>query len=402
MAEQLLSGLKVVECGNLVSAPYLGKLLADLGAEVVKVEEPGGDTARGRGPFPGDTPHPEKSGLFLYLNANKLGATLNLRTPQGRGLLQSLCSQADLLIHNYRPPEMAGLGLDFDTLRRTNPGLIMTTISYFGCTGPYRDYHAFELTASNAGGWAFISPGASDYADLPPLKAFGHQADFQGGVHAAVASLGAYYHRLLSGQGQHVDVSIQECIAAILEMNFTHYTYAGNETSRLGRRSIFPWCMLDCQDGKLFVINVEEDQWQRLVELMGNPEWAALEIFEDRVQRGVNYDALFPLLQEWAANWKVADLYKAGQERRICMAPVNTMADLFASEHLKAREFFTTVSHQVAGTLDYPGAPFKVSEGGVETPRPAPLLGEHNEAVYCGKLGLSGDELADLKRKGII
>ncbi len=113
MAEQLLTGLKVVECGNLVSAPYLGKLLADLGAEVIKVEEPGGDLSRKRGPFPGDTPHPEKSGLFLYLNTNKRGVTLNLRTPKGQALLQSLCAQADLLIHNYHPSEMASMGLDF-------------------------------------------------------------------------------------------------------------------------------------------------------------------------------------------------------------------------------------------------------------------------------------------------
>lgn len=400
-AEQLLSGLKVVECGNLVSAAYVGKLLADLGAEVIKVEEPGGDLARTRGPFPGDTPHPEKSGLFLYLNTNKLGVTLNLREPKGHALLQSLCAQADILVHNYRPAEMASLGLAFERLQQANRGLIMTTISYFGLTGPYRDYHAYELTGSNAGGWAFISPGASDYPELPPLKAFGHQADFQGGVHAAVATLGAYYHKGLSGEGQHVDVSSQECIAAILEMNFMHYTYGKKETSRLGRRSIFPWCMLDCQDGKIFVINVEEDQWQRLVELMGNPEWALLDIFKDRVTRGQNYDALFPFLQEWAAHWKVADLYKAAQERRICFAPVNAMADLFASTHLRAREFFTQVSHQVAGTLTYPGAPFKVSEAGWAIHRPAPLLGQHNAEVY-GKLGLSQTERESLQQQGVI
>jgi crotonobetainyl-CoA:carnitine CoA-transferase CaiB-like acyl-CoA transferase len=401
MAEQLLSGLRVVECGNLVSAPYLGKLLADFGAEVIKIEEPAGDLARKRGPFPGDTPHPEKSGLFLYLNTNKLGVTLNLRDPKGQALLQSLCAQADILIHNYQPKDMANLGLDFDRLHRVNPGLIMTTISYFGCSGPYRGYNAYELTGTNAGGWAFLSPGASDYPELPPLKAFGHQADFQGAVHGGVATLGAYYHKCLTGEGQHVDVSIQECIAAILEMNFIHYTYGNKETSRLGRRSIFPWCMLDCQDGKIFLINVEEDQWQRLVELMGNPEWAALEIFTDRVTRGQNYDALFPFLQEWAANWKVLDLYRAGQERRICFAPVNTMADLFASAHLKAREFFTQISHQVAGTLTYAGAPFKVSEGGWAIHRPAPTLGQHNAEVY-GRLGISRAELEDLRRQGVI
>lgn len=401
MAEQLLSGLRVIECGQMVSAPYLGKLLADFGAEVIKVEEPQGDPARRRGPFPGDIPHPEKSGLFLYLNANKLGVTLNLRHPQGQTLLYGLCAQADILIHNYRPAEMLSLGLDFTRLQRINPGLIMTTISYFGCTGPYRDYHAYELTGTNAGGWAFLSPGASDHPELPPLKAFGHQADFQGGVHAAVATLGAYYHRCLTGEGQHVDVSIQECIAAILEMNFIHYTYGGRETSRLGRRSIFPWCMLDCQDGKIFLICVEEDQWQRLVELMGNPEWASWEIFQDRVTRGQNSDALFPFLQEWAAQWKVMDLYRAGQERRICFAPVNTMADLFASAHLHAREFFVTMSHQVAGTLTYPGAPFKVSEAGWAIHRPAPLLGQHNAEIY-GRIGVSTAELERLRQRGVV
>ena len=401
MAEQLLTGLKVVECGNLVSAPYLGKLFADLGAEVIKVEEPGGDLARKRGPFPGDTPHAEKSGLFLYLNANKQGVTLNLHTPRGHALLQSLCAQADVVIHNYRPSEMTEVGLEFDKLHYSNPGLVMTTISYFGLTGPHKDYNAYEITGTNAGGWAFISPGASDYPELPPLKAFGHQADFQGGVHAAVATLGAYYHKLLTGEGQHVDVSIQECLAAILEMNFMHWTYAGKETSRLGRRSIYPWCMLDCNDGKVFVVNVEEDQWQRMVELMDNPEWATLDIFKDRVTRGQNYDALYPFLQEWAANWTVNDLYRAGQERRICFAPVNTMADLFASEHLKAREFFVQISHQLAGTLTYPGAPFKPSEGGYAIHRPAPLLGQHNNEVYT-KIGLSQTEIEELKKQQII
>ena len=199
MAEQLLSGIKVVECGNMVSAAYAGKLLADFGADVVKVEEPQGDSARQRGPFPGDTPHAEKSGLFLYLNANKQGVTLNLRAAKGQAVLQSLCAQADILLHNYSPRDMAGLGLDYAKLSQINPGLIMTSISYFGQTGPHRDYNAYDLTASNAGGWACISPGASDYPDLPPLKAFGHQTDFQGGVHAGVATLGAYYHKCITG-----------------------------------------------------------------------------------------------------------------------------------------------------------------------------------------------------------
>ena len=404
MADRLLTGLKVVECGNLVSAPYLGKLFADLGAEVIKVEEPGGggDAARDQGPFPAGAAHKEKSGLFLYLNTNKLGVTLNLRSPKGRALLQSLTAQADVLVHNFAPSLMPELGLDFDKLSRANPRLVMTTISYFGLTGPYRDYRGTELVATNAGGWAFLSPGASDHPELPPLKAFGHQANFQGAVHAGVATLGAYYHARLTGQGQHVDVSVQECVAGMLEMNFTHYTYGNKETSRLGRRTIYPWCMLECQDGRILVICVEEDQWQRLVELMGNPDWASLEIFKDRVARGQNYDALFPFLQEWAASWKVQDLYREAQNRRICFAPVNAMADLMASEHLKAREFFVELGHKVAGKLVYPGAPFKTTEPGWALERAAPLLGEHNEEVFGKRLGLSAAEREELGNEGVI
>ena len=401
MSEQLLSGIRVVECGNMVSAAYCGKLLADFGADVVKVEERSGDSSRKRGPFPGDTPHDEKSGLFLYLNTNKRGVTLDATQPTGEALLQSLCAGADILVHNYGPGEMSRFGLDFERLANTNSGLIMTSISYFGQTGPHSGYSAYDLTASNAGGWASISPGASDYPELPPLRAFGQQTEFQAGVHSAVATLGAYYHKCITGEGQHVDVSIQECVAAILEMNFMHYTYGGVETSRLGRRSIYPWCMLDCKDGKLFVICVEEDQWKRFVELMEEPEWANLEIFEDRVLRGQNYDALVPFLQEFASNWTVADLYKAGQQRRICMAPVNQMEDLLASEHLKARNFFTKISHEVAGSLEYPGAPFKVENGGFAIHRAAPRLGEHNREVY-GEIGLSGDEMDALIAQGII
>ena len=198
-----------------------------------------------------------------------------------------------------------------------------------------------------------------------------------------------------------MDVSIQECIAAILEMNFMHYTYSGLETSRLGRRSIYPWCMLDCKDGKLFVICVEEDQWQRFVDLMGNPEWATLEIFEDRVVRGQNYDALMPFLQEFAAEWTVADLYKAGQDGAFVWPQSIPWLILMSSEHLKAREFFTEISHQVAGTLQYPGAPFKVDDVGYAVRLSAPQLGEHNNEVYA-QIGLSQAEIDDLKQGGII
>ncbi|MGH7837518.1 MAG: CaiB/BaiF CoA transferase family protein, partial [Candidatus Binataceae bacterium] len=311
------SAIKVVECGEGISAAFGAKMLADIGAEVVKVEAPAGDLARRRGPFPNDVPDPEKSGLFIYLNANKRGVVADLNRAEGRDLLAKLLERADVLIHNVAPGARAAHGLEGAALSAKYPKLIVAGISMFGDSGPYANYKGYELTAANASGWANLSPGASPYPDLPPLKAFGSQCDFQAGAHAAITILAANFHRLTSGKGQVIDVSEQECVAAMLEMNLVHYTYAGRETSRLGARVIGPWFIADAADGKIFVLAVEEDQWKRLVELMGNPEWASDDLFKDRISRGQNMDALKALMSEWIAGWKVQDLYQTAQNARV-------------------------------------------------------------------------------------
>ena len=195
-----LHGIRVVECGHMVAAAYAGKLMADLGAEVIKVEEPSGDLARQRGPYPGHTPHPEKSGLFLYLNANKRGVTLNLEMAKGQELFQRLVKDADAVVHNYHPTRISSLGLEYEALAQHNPSLVMTSISPFGQTGPHREYTAHDLTMWSAGGIVFLG-GAGGRPDLPPLKAAGQQAGFQAGVNAGIASLAALYARLRSGAG---------------------------------------------------------------------------------------------------------------------------------------------------------------------------------------------------------
>ena len=196
---QGLAGVKVLELGHMVSAAYATKLMADLGAEVIKVEEPAGDRARQRGPFPGGIVDPEKSGLFLYLNTNKRSITLDLR--QDPNTLSSLVAWADLLIHNYPPAQMAELRIHYSTFREVNPRLVMCSITPFGLTGPHKDYKAYELTLAHGGGWAWLSPGGSARADLPPLKAAGQQADFQGSLAAATAALAAYPGHCKLAQG---------------------------------------------------------------------------------------------------------------------------------------------------------------------------------------------------------
>ncbi|MGB6090277.1 MAG: CoA transferase, partial [Candidatus Binataceae bacterium] len=189
-----LSDLKIVEVGELVSAPYCSKMLADMGAEVIKLERPGaGDRARTRGPFPKDEAHPEKSGLFLYLNTNKKGITLDIAKPEGMRILEQLAAGADVLIHNIAPPEMDRVGLTWDRMRRVNPNLVMTSIVPFGLSGPYRNFRAEDLTVWAAGGVCVLNGGGPEHADLPPLKTFGSQAGYQGGAHAAAATMGAVF-----------------------------------------------------------------------------------------------------------------------------------------------------------------------------------------------------------------
>jgi crotonobetainyl-CoA:carnitine CoA-transferase CaiB-like acyl-CoA transferase len=379
---QGLEGVKVLELGHMVSAAYATKLMADLGADVIKVEEPHGDHARVRGPFPGGVVDAEKSGLFLSLNTNKRGATLNF--PRQKEELARLVSWADILVHNYPPARMAELGIDYEVFRRINPSLVMCSVTPFGLTGPYKDYRAYELNLTNGGGWAWLSPGASDRPDLPPLKAFGQQADFQGALAAATVTLAAYYRALETGTGEHIDLSVQSYIASFLEQNFIYYTYIGRVASRLGRRQLYPWGIFQCRDGLIFLLCVEEDQWQRLVELMGNPEWASWEIFQDQLNRSKNYDALRIYLEEWLQEWNVEDLWRTGQARRICLAPVFTMAEMAKQEQLRARNFFVEVTHPRTGTLTHLGPPYRLHEPWWKIRRPAPLLGQHDEEIKAG------------------
>ncbi len=270
-----LSDLKIVEVGEMVSAPYASKLLADMGAEVIKIERPGaGDRARSRGPFPGGISHPEKSGLFLYLNTNKLGITVDLAQREGFEIFEKLLAGADLLIHNVAPPDMDRTGLSYERLRKVNPSLIMTSVLPYGLSGPKRDWRAENLNLWCAGGVCYLNGGGPQSGDLPPLKTFGDQAGYQGAVHAAAAAMGAVIARLRDRDGQHIEVSVQESVAAEMEMVFEYWPYIKMIGSRLGQKPLQPVEIFECKDGYIYVCCIEEHQWRAFVDLMGNPEWA--------------------------------------------------------------------------------------------------------------------------------
>ncbi|HLZ71994.1 MAG TPA: CoA transferase [Dehalococcoidia bacterium] len=358
-----LAGLRVVEAGSGVSAAYAAKLLADLGAEAVKVEPPDGDETRRRGPFPrGLEGNPEASGLFLYLNAGKRLVTLDLAADAGHAALHDTLAGADVFIHNFSVEEIERLGLRYDALAARFPRLVVTSITPFGLSGPHARWQGANLTVVSAGGWASITPGNSPLTDEPPLAAFGQQAEFQAAVHAAVASLGALHARRRDGRGQLVEVSGQECIAAALELALVTYTYTGRVASRLGIRTSAPMGIMRCKDGLIFVMTTDPHQWDALVHVMGDPEWASWEIFGDRFKRGEHHDALTPLIEEWLQERTVQEVFDLAAQARLPFAPVSTIADIVHSPHLQERGYFVTLRDPVAGAITIPGAPYLLSE----------------------------------------
>ena len=395
MAQGLLPGVRVLELGGQVSASWCGKILALMGAEVIKVEPPAGDAARRTGPFPGDLPHAEKSGLFLALNLNKYGITLDLTLPDDRQRLRDLAPTADIVIQDLPHGGRAGAGLDGEALRQDNPGLILTSISPFGRWGPYGHFKASDLVLFHMSGQApgLLGPVADGDAQ-PPIRAGGHQAEFVAGLAAATATLMALYRRRLTGTGCHVEVSAFEAMVTQLISALANCAFDKPPPSRVvpdstASESVAPVVsvggVLPCRDGYVAISPREEAQWARWVELMGHPAWAAEPRFQSRAGRERHFRELWELVGQWTRSHAKHDVARWGQERRIPCFPVNTVRDLLNDAHLRCRQFFCAIEHPVAGRLAYPGVPYRFSHLTLPlTARPAPRLGEHN-ARFLGQ-----------------
>ncbi|MBL7176411.1 MAG: CoA transferase [Desulfobacteraceae bacterium] len=403
MPDEALSDLKVLEFGNLASAPYCSKLMADLGAEVIKIEKPGqGDKARSREPFAGNTPGMEKSGLFAYLNTNKFSLTLNPDTTMGKTIFKELIKGVDILVENQAPRVMEELGLTYDILEKINPQLIMTSITPFGQTGPHRDYKACELIRYNACGYGMISTACIEEPVPAPVKGGGVQTAFGAGQAAAVATMCAFHARDQIGAGQHIDLSIQELMAGQYESAIEHWTFDENEMGGVMDPVIQPICPLECKDGWIFLMCVEDYQYDRFVEVMGNPEWTKDELFKDRFSRAEYMDALVPLLTEWTMQYNKDEVFKMCQAARVPAAPCYNSKEILNSEQLTARNYFVEIDHPVIGKTKYPGAPYRLSLTPWQIKRRAPLLGEHNEEILCGRLGYTKQDLIKMRQTSVI
>ncbi len=395
-----LTGLRIIDLAD-EKASFCTKLLADMGAEVIKIERPDGDKSRLAGPFWGNTPHPEKSLSFWYNNTSKLGITLNLETEEGQQIFRRLAQKTDVVVETSPPGYLDKLGAGYETLSEINPRLIIVSVTGFGQTGPNKKYQSCDIVASATGGQMYVC-GAPD---TPPLKPYGQQAYYLASLFAATGILLALHERKQSGRGQHIDISLQEAVAAALEHVTVRYFYEGIVSRRQGS---LHWnnsfCLLPGKDGYIALSPLME--WETLVELLDSEGMAAdlkEEKWREEGYRTQHLDHIIRILKRWTSTHSTAELFEMGQLLRLPWAPVASPIEVINSPQLKARNFFVSVAHPEASTsFTYPGAPYKFSLTPGDIQRRAPLIGEHNALIYARELGLSQKELDRLSSRNVI
>jgi crotonobetainyl-CoA:carnitine CoA-transferase CaiB-like acyl-CoA transferase len=415
-----LAGLRVVELGG-INGQYCGKLLADMGADVVKVEPPAGDPARRIGPFADDAPDPDRSLFYWYFNTNKRGVTLDLTHPDGRALLRRLLAGRDVVVA-LPPAELDRLGLGYATLRAEGvlgDETIYTAITPFGLTGPWRDLHACDLVHLALGG-PMASCGYDDVPGAPPIRPDGYHAAAMGGEYAFVGMLVALHHRDLTGEGQLLDVSIHEACAATTEGAFPNWEYfrrvVMRQTGRHAAATPTPrWQFPTTDGGYLNIIGGgpprNPSSWRGLLEWMAakghaedlpDPRYAAA-LGDNPYRRGEDYRHIADVIARFVESLTTEEAYRGGQRLHMPWGPVRYPEENLHDPHWHDRGFFVEVAHPELGrTVTYPGAPYRFTRTPWRLRRRAPLLGEDNVAVYCGELGLRRDELQALFEARVI
>lgn len=400
MAQAALEGIRVIDLTHHIAGPYCTKLLADFGAEVIKVERPSvGDPTRRSGPYAGDIPDPDRSLPFLYLNTSKRSVTLDIKSDAGQDILKQLVREAHLVIENFRPGTVQRLGLGFEELQKINPSLVMVSISNFGQTGPYRDYEATDIIEYALGGLMYIF----GLNEREPLKHAMNQAQYKAGTNAASGAAIAVLHQQLTGQGQWVDVSIQESITSALRDTASAYGYTGVVKWRQPREAgEIPRGPVRVSDGYIMPITFGAVDWETTAEFLDAPDLSDEKFAtpESRVQNAEELDTI--LSEAFQKREKFEIFYEAHKRRRLIYGVVHDPKEVLENPQYIWREFFQKIEHPVAGALTYPGAPFILSETPWSASAPAPTLGQHNQEIYQDRLGISHAELARLSTAGVI
>ncbi len=399
----ILSELRVLELAHRPSGAFCAKLLADQGADTIKVEPPGwGDQARHEPPFIGDEPHPDRSSTFLAFNTNKRGITLDVELTEGRDLFLRLSQSADIIIESCPPGRMAELGLGYETLAEANPGLILISITYFGQDGPYADYQGDDLVAQAMGGYLYAVTGS---AAQPPMGTALQQMEITAARNGAVAAVAALLRREQTERGAHIDVSTMEAAVSTPSGLIHPYTYTGRNPHRGGSDgNVMDGMHLPTLDGEVTLTTAGTggrpmQAWAEFLDEPGllDPRFAT------RGGRMEHWEDLYALVAPKLAQWTNLDLMRETMARGLVIGLVQTPTQVVESPHLEERGFFVELEHQETGSLLYPGSGFFMDgENSMAASRPAPRLGEHNVEILNGELGLTLRELGLLRAARVI
>ena len=382
MSEGILSDVKVLEIAHETSGAFCAKLLADQGADTIKIEPPGrGDEARHEPPFIGGAPHPDRSTTFLALNTNKRGVTLKLDQTKDRALFLKLASDADVVIESFQPGHLAELGLSYDVLRASNPKLILLSIAYFGQTGPYAHYKGDDLIAQAMGGFLYAVTGTSD---KPPMGTALQQMELTAGRNGAIAIMAALLARDESGEGTHIDVSVMEAAIATPSMLIQNYSYLGRSPRRGGfDKAVMDGMHLPTRDGEVTLTTAGTGgrPMEAWAEFLGEPGLLDPK-FATRASRNENWEELYNLVAPKLKERNNLDLMRETMARGLVIGLVQSPTQVVESPHLDARGYFVELEHAEVGALKYPGCGFMLDGvNPMQTTRAAPRLGEHNEEI---------------------
>lgn len=417
-SESLLASFRVLDLTD-EKGFLCGRVLGDFGADVIKIEPRGGDPGRAIGPFYHDVPDPEKSLYWLSYNCNKRGITLNIEATEGQAIFKNLVKSADFVIESFRPGHLAGLGLGYQNLRQIKPGIIMTSITSFGQSGPWKDYKGSDIALWALSSYMYVTGDE----DRPPICPSFPQAFLHAGLEAASASLIALHHCQLTGGGQWVEVSAQDALAIVNLQNQQYWNLARFNPKRAGSAQMLSgvrWArqqrLWKCRDG--FVIFIISSGHMGAQGNRALTEWMDSEGTAPDFMRKIDWETFDPqgeeltdeqhrgmltAIGEFFRRHTKAELYEGSVQKRIILYPCNTTEDLMHDAQLKARGFWTEIPHAELGrSLTYPRPCVAFSEAPCDIRRRAPLIGEHNEEVYVGELGFSKEDLVRLREKGVI
>ena len=391
-----LDGIKVLDLTRVLAGPYATMLLGDLGAEVIKIEQPGiGDESRNFGPF--------KNGFSLYfmsVNRGKRSITLNLKTERGQAIFKQLLAYTDIVVENFRPGTMQKLGLDYDTLKAEHPSLIYAACSGFGQTGPYAQQGAYDMIIQGMGGIISIT----GEPEGPPVRVGTSISDITAALFTTIGVLSALHHRNETGKGQLVDVAMLDSLVAVLENAVVRYFATGEAPKPLGARhpAITPFEAFASADGHVIIALGNDTLWAKFCEHVNRQDLISDARFRTNADRTENHAELFPILSEIMFQRTTDDWIDTLGKIGVPCGPINAMDKVVSHPQVQAREMITRVAHHITGAVEVPGVPIKLSETPGNVDAPAPSLGEHTTEILRDILKMSPDEVANLKQDGVI